>query len=190
MRLGPAFAAPVTMADQPLSNSIDSRLTRNLEAFAPRGPAPERGSAAEPGRAAASQSSSSGRPAYDEAGASGPVYKRRQPRADDDVHYTTSPFATPGDRPLSAGEPIDPADKRGLVSRTAGVVVLGLSAVFAVAALVLTATIHIHLAIPLALLAAGLVYVGRRMLRQSSHTVSDEPADADPGRRRAPDMDD
>lgn len=115
----------------------------------------------------------------------------RQPQATDDVHYTTSPFEAPRDseRPNVPGAPVDPADKRGLVSRTAGTVMLLLSAVLAVAGVILTAMMHVHLSIPIFLVAAGLVYAGRRFVRSSAEKVN-APRDADPGRRRQPDFDD
>lgn len=121
-----------------------------------------------------------------------PAAPRRQPQADDDVHYTTSPFEAPRSnaRPNEPGAPIDPTDKRGLVSRTAGSFVLILSALFGAAAVILTALMHVHISIPLFLLAGGLVYVGRRLLRGSAEQTTEQPVDSDPGRRREPDLGD
>lgn len=102
-----------------------------------------------------------------------------------------SPFEAPRDSAHHdvPGSPINPADKRGLFSRTAGTAIFFLSAVLFAAAVVLTALAHVHISIPMFLLAAGLVYVGRRLVRGSAKNVT-EPVSADPGRQREPDVDD
>lgn len=115
----------------------------------------------------------------------------RQPQPDDDVNYTTSPFEAPRDseRPDVPGAPIDPRDRRGLFTRSAGTAVLVLAAILGAVGVVLTALVQLQISIPLFILAAGLVYVGRRMVRTSAEDVT-QPRDRDPGRRRQPDFDD
>lgn len=118
-----------------------------------------------------------------------PPSERRQPRADDDVHYTTSPFRAP--RPVGGklGTPIDPQEKRGFLSRAAGTSLLAASAVCAAAALVLTVLMQVYISVPLFVIAGALFYAGRGSLRESSNKVT-EPVNSDPGRRREPDVDD
>jgi len=113
-----------------------------------------------------------------------------QPQPDEEVHYTTSPFEAPHDaRRDVAGRPINPADKRGLFSRSAGTAILILSAVLGAVGVVLTALMHVHISIPLFLVAAGLVFLGRKMVRTSGEKVT-QPINRDPQRRREPDFDD
>lgn len=120
---------------------------------------------------------------------SAPPSMRRQPRADDHVHYTTSPFQAP--RPVGGqlGVPIDPHEKRGFLSRAAGTWLLATSAVVAAAALVLTVLMQVYIAVPLFLIAGALFYSGKGSLRESSYEAT-EPVHSDPGRRREPDVDD
>lgn len=114
---------------------------------------------------------------------------RRQPRANDDVHYTTSPFEKPRDAADRRAEAIDPEEKRGLVSRAAGTMLLIGAALFGVAAVVLTVLMQVYISVPLFLVALGLFYAGRGSLRDSAERIHD-PVDADPGRNRQPDISD
>jgi hypothetical protein len=113
---------------------------------------------------------------------------RRQPRAEDDVHFTSRLFTarTDSSRP---GTPIDAKDKRGIVSRATGTALLGGSAIVALAAVVLTAFLQVYISVPLFLVAGALFYVGRKSVSKSATEATEEPS-ADPQRRREPDVDD
>ncbi len=87
---------------------------------------------------------------------------RRQARADDEVQYTTSPFAVPG------SEAHIPVEKPGLGSRVLGTACLAASAVLGVAALVLTIFMQVYIAVPTFLVAGALFYAGRGSWRESA----------------------
>jgi hypothetical protein len=115
---------------------------------------------------------------------------RRQPRAGDDVHYTTSPFETPRSEHDRSATPVAPTEKRGLVSRAAGTVLLASGGVVGVAAVVLTLLMQVYISVPLFLVAFGLFYAGRGSLRDSAEQATEPGSSEDHGRRREPDIDD